>query len=104
VVVVAVAVWDRHGSGHRGGYGDGHGGGHGGGHGMDSLVVVEVVDLEMERVVDWHAHGWDWLGDRVRDRLWEGDGSGGDVLAVELQKPISDTRNAHEERYGERRT
>ena len=80
VVVVAVTVWNGHGSGHRGGYGDGHGGGHG----IDSLVVVEVVDLEMERVVDWHAHGWDWLGGHVMDRLWDGDGSDGDVLAVEL--------------------
>ena len=46
-------VWDRHRNGHRGGHGDRHRGGAR----ADFLILVEVVDLGMERVIDWDAHG-----------------------------------------------
>ena len=72
-VVVLVGVWEWHGSGHGGR--------------VSSLVVVIMVDLEMERVVDWDAHGLDWLGDHVMGGLWNGDGSSGDGWAIELCKP-----------------
>lgn len=76
LVVVLVVVWDW----------GGHGGRHGGRHRdrVDPSVVTVVVDLEVERVVDWDAHGLHWFGDHVRDRLLNRDGSGGDGWTVEL--------------------
>ena len=70
LVVVILMLLDRHGCG--------HGSGRGGRHRVDIWVLVELVDLEMERVVGWEPHGWDWLGDRVVNRLWNGDGRGRD--------------------------
>lgn len=70
--LVLVVVWDRHGGGHRGRRECR----------VESLVVVVVVDLEMERVVDR-----DWPRDRMMDRLWNRDGSSLDGRAVELHNP-----------------
>lgn len=79
-----VVVRDRDGNRHRGGHRDRHGGRHG----VDFLILVEVVDLEMGRVIDRNPRGRDRLGDRMINRLGNRDGNGGDLRTVELQNTI----------------
>jgi len=59
LAVVVVLDWYRYGSGHGGGHGDVYRGRHR----IGFWVMVGVVDLEMERGVDRHTHGWDRFGD-----------------------------------------
>lgn len=94
LAVLLIVVWHGDGGGHRGGDGGWDGGR------VGSLIVVVLVNSEVERVLDWDAHSLSWLGDRVTDRLWNRDGSGGDGWTNELYnlkiRYREDTYEVHE--------
>ena len=75
---LVMVVWDWHRSAHRGRHGDRHLDGHGSRGRVHLLAVVELVDLEGEKVADWGTYSLDWLRDRIITSLRNRDWDGGD--------------------------
>ena len=96
LVTLVAVVWNLHGNGHGCRHESRHR------HGVDLLVLREVVDLKMERAVDWDARGWDRLLETTINGLWNRDRSGGDRWTVELpnlQDQTTRGKNADELAY-----